>query len=141
MLLYAVIARSNDGTILAETTAAGIEGNHPQVTQQLIQGLVGNPTLVSQGNRKTFAHVGQSLSTWSAEEEEKNQSSSSGNYDDYYEGGQAKYWGMGQQQQQQKSVANSSDSEQLETYFHVQRGESLYYICLSDDRDSRRQRG
>ncbi len=56
MILYSVVARSNDGTILAEATTAGVEGNHAQVTSQLIHALVNDPSLLpAVGNRKTFA--------------------------------------------------------------------------------------
>ena len=119
MILYAVIARSDDGIILAEATSAGVEGNHPQVTQQLIQALVGNKSLVAKGNRKTFAHTAKS----------------DFDYNDYEDDDGQAYWGM------KKKKGAKSSSDMLETYFHVQRGENAYFICISDDRDSRKQRG
>ena len=123
MILYSVIARSNDGAVLAEATAPGVEGNHPQVTQQLIQALVGNASLVAIGNRKTFAHA--------AENTNNDYFQDGGDYDD-----KGSSWGK------KRKGRNADDgSNMLETYFHVQRGESIYFICLSDDRDSKKQRG
>lgn len=121
MILYSLIARSNDGIVLAEATSAGVEGNHPQVTQQLIQALIGNPLLVAKGNRKTFAHSAFSDERYLADDN-----------DDY--DGRA-FWGRRDKSNRSKT------SDSLETFFHVQRGESIYLICLSDDRDSRKQRG
>ena len=105
MILYSAIAKSFDGTILAEATTAGVEGNHPIVAQQLIQALVKKPKLLSIGNRKTFAHIAD------------------GDAND-------NYWGLDE----------SNEHDYLETYFHAQRAENVYFLCLSDDRDANKQR-
>ena len=110
MILYSVIARSSDGTILAEATNAGVEGNQALVAQQLIQALVKKTSLVAIGNRKTFAHVSTAM-----------EAMKDGNHD--------AYWGT-----------HESSSGTMENYFHVQRGESTFYVCLSDERDGQSQR-
>ena len=56
MILYTVIARTLDGSVLAEGTLPGVEGNHPQISNEVISALRRNPTLVTVGNRKTFAY-------------------------------------------------------------------------------------
>jgi len=56
MILYTVIARTSDGSVLVECTLPGVEGNHPQITHELISAVRRNPTLVINGNRRTFAY-------------------------------------------------------------------------------------
>jgi len=56
MIVYSIVARTVDGIVLAEATTLGLEGNHPQITRELIATLQGNPTLVPIGNRKTFVY-------------------------------------------------------------------------------------
>jgi len=119
MLLYAVIARSIDGTILAEATSAGVEGNQALVTQHLIQALIKKPSLVTIGNRKTFTHVSSATGI--------------GNSHSHGEGDIGEYVGWSQK-------TNNNNSDTLENYFHVQRAETLFFIALSDDRDSNYQR-
>ena len=111
MLLYSFIARSSDGVVLAEATIGGVEGNHQLAAQQLIQALVRSDHLVTVGNRITYAHVASKQYTGS---------------DD---GDGDKYFGL-----------DRSDSGTLENFFHVQRDESVYFVCISDDKDSQRQR-
>eukprot|EP01083_Nonionella_stella_P269707 912784_1 len=141
MLLYSVIARSIDGAILVEATTAGVEGNHPQVTNQLVQKLISNPSLIATGNRKTFAN--------SVDMNGNGNGGSNGNGN----GGGGKnnnsgdLDGIGGGDIEMKGFWNGwgaeeiyDDSESMEYFFHVQRGESVYFICISDDTDGRQHR-
>ncbi len=123
MLLYSIIARSSDGIVLVEATTAGVEGNHPQITNQLVQKLIANPSLIPLGVRKTFVNnVHEGLS----------RDDTSGNEDgDIEMKGFWNGWGAEEIYYEQES---------LEHFFHVQRDESVYFICLSDDKDGQQHR-
>ena len=54
MILYTVLARSSDGVILTEACTAGLKGNHPQVTTQLVSSISSDPISQPEGNRQTF---------------------------------------------------------------------------------------
>ena len=54
MILYTVLARSSDGVILTEACTAGLKGNHPQVTAQLLNSISSDPIAKPEGNRQTF---------------------------------------------------------------------------------------
>ena len=120
MIIYSVIARSFDGAVLAEATSEGIEGNHPQVTQQLIKRLCGNPALVPLGNFKIFVHREEEDET----DREMRNILVGASWDDGT--------------RSQVPVAQGVN-DGLSHYFQVLRGEALYYICLSDDDDTRQQ--
>jgi len=133
MLLYSVIARSSDGAILVEATTAGVEGNHPQVTNQLVQKLISNPSLIATGNRKTFAN---------SVDLNGNGNGGSGKYNN-----SGDLDGIGGGDIEMKGFWNGwgaeeiyDDSESMEYFFHVQRGESVYLICISDDIDGQQHR-
>jgi len=123
MLLYSIIARSSDGIVLVEATTAGVEGNHPQITNQLVQKLIANPSLIPLGVRKTFVNnVHEGLS----------RHDTSGNEDgDIEMKGFWNGWGAEEIYYEQES---------LEHFFHVQRDESVYFICISSDKDGQQHR-
>lgn len=124
MLLYSIIARSSDGIVLVEATTAGIEGNHPQITNQLVQKLVAKPSLVPLGIRKTFANNVQVGSS--------NNNNIGGFDDDDIE--MKGFWNGFSTEE------IYDEREVMEHFFHVQRDESVYFICLSDDRDGQQHR-
>lgn len=57
MIVYAVIARFADSTVLAEHMLSGIEGNIPQVTLMLLKALQQSGAIPN-GARRTFVHRG-----------------------------------------------------------------------------------
>lgn len=118
MLVYALIARSSDGMILVESTAAGIRGNHVQITNQLLQKLTANPHLIHVGNRKTYSTemgTDQAYDTGHRTNEDVEMKT---------------FWnGSGTEEVYNSDVEGSSMSH----FFHVQRGEAVLYVCISDD--------
>lgn len=122
MILYTVVARACDGSVLTECSAVGMEGNYATISQQLIAILADRPSLISVGNRKTFMHSSDGKSSTDVD------------WDPF-----RPLWvgidgllGM-------DSPSGEESSGSLDHFFHVVRGEGAIYICLSDDSDSRQQ--
>ena len=121
MIIYTLIARSSDGMILVESTSAGIQGNHVQITNRLLQKLTANPHLVPVGNRKTYSNNVSMLPTLN-EVNRKN-----GDIET------KSYWnGSGTEEIYDNNEAGAS----MPHFFHVERGEAVLYISLSDDTSS-----
>jgi hypothetical protein len=55
-IVYAVICRASDATILVENTSSELKGNAAQVTLALMQHLRDHPELVEDGDHKTLKH-------------------------------------------------------------------------------------
>jgi len=122
MILYTVIARAHDGSTLTECSAAGMEGNYPSVSQQLIVLLKDRPSLLSVGNRKTFVYSSDNKSSIDVE------------WDPF----QSLWTGIdGLLGVDSPSAEDSSGS--LNHFFHVFRGIGVFCICLSDDNERRQQ--
>mmetsp|Transcript_22506 Transcript_22506/g.33350 ORF Transcript_22506/g.33350 Transcript_22506/m.33350 type:complete len:315 (+) Transcript_22506:127-1071(+) len=134
MLLYTLIARSTDGCILAEATTPGVTGNHTQITNQLLQKLTANAHIIPVGNRKTFTNSTRSGYNTSSS---INQWGGSGDVE------MKSFWNNFQTEEVygEESNANAGDQgNDIPHYFHVQRGESVLYIALSDDATSQNHR-
>ncbi len=116
MIIYTLVARSSDGMILVESTSPGLQGNHAQITNRLLQKLTANPHLVPVGNRKTYSSNVNIL---------PRMIEMNGNIGDVE---MKSYWnGTGTEEIYENGEAS------MPHFFHVQRGEAVLYICLSDD--------
>jgi len=130
MIIYTVIGKEEDGAVLVESSHEGVEGNYPLIATQLLEKLRDDPSLVPNGNRKTFIHREDDLE-------------SGGNF--AVCGGSDSLWGLGASASSWFGGGNSSSGAApagksgagagggLDHYFHVLHGESAFYICLSDD--------
>ena len=117
MIVYCVICRSRDAAILVEVSSEALTGNAPQVTTALLEHLRDNPTIVKDGDLKTFVHRNEP-----------------GGGDDMFS-----------QFMQAFTVAiNTADELDVgavqEHYFHLWQHGDVYYCCLSDDPDPREQK-
>lgn len=163
MLLYALIARSSDGCILVEATKRGVQGNHTQIANELLNKLTSNPHLVSVGNRKTFTNssiVGynQNSNPWGGDGdiEMKNMWNGLDVEEDYGDThSQASKLSKAsslnfsfsknkkKKKRPQNDESSTEDNEHFSKvphFFHVQRGESVLYIALSDDTTAQNHR-
>jgi hypothetical protein len=134
MILYAVIARAKDGAVLVESIVAGVEGNFPQITVEVLERIVSSSNrtsvllctiespseleLLPDGGRRTFVQ----------------------RYDEPMFGGL--FSGVASQwtcfgyknATDQKGAGNNGD---VDYYFHMCRKEGLICLCISDDTDAR----
>jgi len=151
MLLYALIARSSDGCVLVEATTAGIQGNHTQITSQLLQKLTLNSNIIPMGNRKTFTNNSRTeyfhghsaigggegeggdvemKSYWNNFDTEEIYNVLGGEEETKVEKERKTRW---TKKNHASSTAGWTSSNDIPYYFHVQRGESVLYVALSDD--------
>ena len=121
MIIYTLIARSSDGMILVESTSAGIQGNHVQITNRLLQKLTANPHLVPVGNRKTYSNNVSMLPTLN----EVNRNNGDIEIKSYWNGSGT-----------EEIYDNNEAGASMPHFFHVERGEAVLYISLSDDTSS-----
>jgi len=148
MILYAVVARAKDGIILVESMVAGVEGNFPQITVEVLDHVVkksnaekdasdddetGNAdqvVLLPEGGRRTFKQTNEETSMLFG-----GLFSSSGS-------GVAAQWNCwmstnsstGDDHDVESSTSNTGD---LDYYFHLYRKENIICLCISDDTDIR----
>ena len=128
MILYSVIARAKDGSILVESTIGGVkDGNFPQITVEVLQRIVATTKLNSaalgtlessskvellpDGGKRTFIQ----------------------RHDEGFLGGifsGVASWGYGDEE-------SGVMEDKLDYYFHLSRGKGLICLCISDDTDSR----
>lgn len=129
MILYALVARSKDGTILVEQTISGVSGgNFPQISVEVLQKVVSTSnynsavlgTLESEateemlpnGTRRTFVQrngvgfLSGFAAQWSC------------------------YYGN-------NNAADGKNNGELDYYFHMYRNEDTICLCISDDTDAR----
>ena len=125
MIIYTLIARSSDGMILVESTSAGIQGNHVQITNRLLQKLTANPHLVPVGNRKTYSNNVSMLPTLN----EVNRNNGDIEIKSYWNGSGT-----------EEIYDNNEAGASMPHFFHVERGEAVLYISLSDDTSSQNHR-
>lgn len=126
MILYAVIARAKDGTILVESTIGGVEGNFPQITVEVLQRIVSTSNwtsslgtlqssssveLLPEGGKRTFI-----------------QRHDEGLFGGIFAG--VANWGCGDEEE-------GVMEDKLDYYFHLSRGSGLICLCISDDTDPR----
>jgi vesicle-associated membrane protein 7 len=138
MILYALVARSKDGAILAEQTIAGVSGgNFPQISIEVLQKVVSTSNYTSavlgtlettastemlpNGSRRTFVQrhgdtgFFSGLATqWSCFYGNNNDDSNSSNNNN-----------------------NAQNNGELDYYFHMYRHEDIITLCISDDTDAR----
>jgi hypothetical protein len=110
-ILYAVICRANDATILVENTEPALKGNAAQVTLALMQHLRDHPELVMEGDHKTLLH---------RNDEEEN------DFFSHFVDAACK-------------AANLDDDEPDEHFFHLYLKDEVFYCCLGDDPGTRDQ--
>ena len=111
MLIYAVIARASDAAILVDCCDPLLKGNAPLVTSVLMEHLRDNPTIVEEGDLRTFV--------------QRNAEESLDFFSNFLDAA--------------CSMALGDDAVD-ENYFHLMRKDGVYYCCISDDEDSRDQK-
>jgi hypothetical protein len=115
-IVYTVICRSKDASILVEVSSEALTGNAPQVTTALLEHLRDHPAAMNEGDLKTFVHR---------------------NEDDGYD-----FFS----QFMQACTISITTTEELdigavqEHYFHLWHEDGVFYCCLSDDPDPREQK-
>lgn len=130
MILYALVARSKDGTILVEQTIAGVSGgNFPQISIEVLQKVVSTSNynsavlgtlesnasdeMLPNGSRRTFVQR---------------------------HGGAGFFSGMATQWSYYGNNNNNDEERgngELDYYFHMYRNEDVITLCISDDTDVR----
>lgn len=130
MILYTVIARSKDGTVLVESTLGGVEGNFPQITVEVLQRIVSAsdwnsalgtlPTsssaeLLPEGGRRTFVQRHDDGAAFGG-----------------LFSGASSPWGCGDGDDRSGVMEDT-----LDYYFHLSRHQGLICLCISDDVDPR----
>jgi len=144
MILYAVIARAKDAAVLVEAMVAGVEGNFPQITVEVLERIVSTSsyesalgTLESQseiellpdGGRRTFVqrHGGESNMFDSLFSGVATQWSFCGFAADNNDGSSAGETG----------ATAAGDNGDIDYYFHLCRKDNVMCLCISDDIDVR----
>jgi len=136
MILYALVARSKDGTILVEQTIAGVSGgNFPQISIEVLQKVVSTSNynsavlgtlesaasedMLPNGTRRTFV---------------QRHGSGSGFFS-----GLATQWSYYGNNDDDGNTNNNSaqGNGELDYYFHMYRNEDIITLCISDDTDAR----
>lgn len=131
MILYAVVARAKDGIILVESMVAGVEGNHPQITVEVLDHVVKKSNaMLPEGGKRTFMQMNEETSIFGGLFSSSGSSSSV-----------ATQWNCWMST---NNTSNSNDDEKspartgdLDYYFHLYRKENVICLCISDDTDIR----
>jgi hypothetical protein len=110
-IVYAVICRASDATILVENTSSELKGNAAQVTLALMQHLRDHPELVEDGDHKTLKH---------RNDEEEN------DFFDHFVHAAC-------------TATHLDDDDPDEHFFHLLLKDDVFYCCLGDDPASRDQ--
>uniref|UniRef100_A0A7S2I7R4 V-SNARE coiled-coil homology domain-containing protein n=1 Tax=Helicotheca tamesis TaxID=374047 RepID=A0A7S2I7R4_9STRA len=122
MIIYTVICRDTDGTVLAESTSGIAEGNFPQITREFINCLINNPETLPDGARKTYTHRGD---FGVGDDDDDFMDGVNNRMNDVF-----KSVGMGSC----LGPSNFDDeTEELDLFYHALHGKNLICICLSDD--------
>ena len=130
MILYALVARSKDGTILVEQTIAGVSGgNFPQISIEVLQKVVST----SNYNSAVLGTLETNAST------EMLPNGTRRTFVQRHNGGSGFFSGMATQW---SYYGNSDDGQgnnngELDYYFHMYRNEDIITLCISDDTDAR----
>ena len=111
MIIYAAIARVTDAAVLVDCCDPLLKGNAALVTSILMEHLRDNPTLVNEGDLRTFV--------------QRNADESLDFFSHFLDSACAMALG---------------DDTVDENYFHLYRKEQVFYCCLSDDLDARDQK-
>jgi len=131
MILYALVARSKDGTILVEQTIAGVSGgNFPQISIEVLQ------KVVSTSNYNSAV-----LGTLEANASDEMLPNGSRRTFVQRHGGAGFFSGMATQWSYYGNNNDDGNNEQgngeLDYYFHMYRNEDVITLCISDDTDTR----
>lgn len=110
MIVYAVICRASDAAVLAEHSTESLSGNAPQVTIALVQHLKENSDSVRDSELKTFVH--------------NNEEGADDFFSDFLN----------------VCAMNVDADEMEESYFHLFLKDGVFYVCISDDPDTRDQK-
>lgn len=111
MIVYAVVCRVQDATVLADHSSDSLtSGNCPQVTVALLQHLKDHPDIVKDGELKTFVH--------------NNEEGVEDFFSDFLN----------------VCAMNFDDDFLDEYYFHLFLKDGVFYCCISDDPDTRDQK-
>jgi hypothetical protein len=130
MILYSVIARTKDGAVLCESIVAGVEGNFPQITVEVLERIVSStnalespsgPELLPDGGRRTFVQRRDEPMFGGLFSGVATQWTCFGynNADDVESGGGA---------------MNTGD---VDYFFHLCRKDNVICLCISDETDAR----
>jgi hypothetical protein len=110
-IVYVSICRARDAAILCEVTDPQVKGtNVSQVAIQLLEHLRDHPTLMEEGERKTFVHHNAPEVDFLSHFVEA------------------------------CATAMGEEEELDEYYFHLFLKDQVYYVCLGDDADVRDQK-
>ena len=135
MILYAVIARAKDGAILVESAIAGVEGNFPQITVEVLERVVSTSNytsalgtlqsssqveLLPDGERRTFI-------------QRHNEESMLGGLFS----ASAVQWSCFGFNNDEESGGEANNNGDLDYYFHLCRKDNVICLCISDDTDAR----
>ena len=135
MILYAVIARAKCGTILVEKSAAGVEGNFPQITVEVLERVVSSSNWSSAlGTLKSASKVellpDESRRTFV---QRRDGSMSGGMFS-----GLATQWTcFGYNGTNDVESARGVNNGDVDYYFHLCRKDNVTGVCISDDIDVR----
>lgn len=122
MIVYAVICRSNDASILCEYSTDELTGNAPQCTAALLEHLRDHPNILKEGDLRTFRQ--KSRTSGGGEKEEENFLSQ-----------------FIQACTVPVMTAEEMDLSSVDEYFfHLWHEKDVFYCCLGDDKDQRQQK-
>ncbi|KAL3822683.1 hypothetical protein ACHAXA_009565 [Cyclostephanos tholiformis] len=128
MILYAVIARAKDGAVLVESIVAGIEGNFPHVTVEVLERIVSSANhtssvLLPDGGKRTFVQR-RDLPMFGG----------------LFSGVVATQWtcfGYNNADDMESQAMRGGGNGDVDYYFHMCRKDNVICLCISDDIDAR----
>lgn len=123
MIVYAVICRSSDAAILCEYSDEKLTGNAPQCTAAILEHLRDHPSILKEGDLKTFRNKNATTDGSGCVSE-----------DDFLS-----------QFLQACTVAITTAEEMdlgsiEEYFFHLWHQDGIFYCCLGDDKETREQK-
>jgi hypothetical protein len=124
-----------------EATTAGVQGNHTQITSQLLQKLTSNANIIPMGNRKTFTNNNSRTEYYQRGNNNNNNHNDPSLISKDGIGGDVEmksFWNNFETEEIYNVQENGGqlfgqNSNNIPHYFHVQRGEAVLYVALSDD--------
>ena len=135
MILYALVARSKDGTILVEQTITGVSGgNFPLISVEVLQKVVStsNYTSAAWGTLESSATT-EMLPNGCRRTFVQRHESGLG-----FLSGMATQWSYyGNNNSNSNDGQSSNNNGELDYYFHMYRNEDIITLCISDDTDAR----
>lgn len=155
MILYAVVARAKDGIILVESMVAGVEGNFPQITVEVLDHVVKQSIMAAnnndnadtsndadvvlpEGGKRTFMQTNDKALT----------SSFGGLFSSSSSSSVATQWNCwlcntntttcnSHNDGVQSPTTTARTTSDLDYYFHLYRKENIICLCISNDTDIR----